>query len=127
MLRIALAMLLVMHGVAHLPGVVGAWRLAPLAEIPVHTTVVAGRFDVGERGMRLLGIGWLVAAVLFWIVAAGVVGRDAWWVPTAAATAVLSLVLSVLELPYARIGVVVNLLLLALLVVRSAGWLSAAP
>jgi hypothetical protein len=128
MLRIALAVLMVLHGIAHLPGVVGSWRLAPLAAIPVHTTVLAGRLDVGEGGMRALGVGWLLVAVGVWVVAGGAIVQSPWWVPAAAGAAVVSLALSVLELPYARIGVAVNLLiLLALLLAPRGGGLAAVP
>ena len=126
MLRIALAVLMAFHGLAHLPGVIGSWRLAPLEGMPVHTTVLAGRFDVGERGMRVLGGAWLVAAGLFWLSSAGASAARTWWVLTAAAAALLSLVLTVLELPYARVGLWLNVAILALLALAPrTGWLAA--
>jgi hypothetical protein len=114
-MRIALAVLMVLHGVAHLPGLVGSWRLAALEGIPPHTTVLAGRVDVGDAGMRALGAVWLLCTVLFWVAATGAVAHRAWWMPLALGTTLLSLALSVLELPYARIGVAVNLAILAVL------------
>ena len=124
MLRIALALLMALHGVAHLPGVVGSWRLAPLAGIPPHTTVLAGRLDVGEGGMRLLGAGWLLAALAFWVAAGGALTHRPWWMPAGVAAVALSVLLSVLELPYARVGVYVNVVIVLLLLAGSrTGWL----
>ena len=126
-MRMALAILLALHGVAHLPGLVGAWRLAELDGAPYHTTLLAGRLDVGDGGMRILGALWLLGAMLFWLAAGGAVVQRAWWMPLAVATALLSLALAVLELPYARIGVAVNVaILLALLVAPRMGWPQAA-
>jgi hypothetical protein len=126
MLRIGLVVLMALHGVAHLPGVVGSWRLAPLESIPFHTTVLAGRWDVGEGGMQALGVGWLLAAALFWVAAGGALAARGWWMPAAFVAVLLSLVLSVLELPFARVGIWVNALILAALLVGArAGWLSA--
>jgi hypothetical protein len=128
MLRISLALLMALHGLAHVPGVVGSWRLAPLEAIPPHTTVLAGRLDVGEGGMRILGAAWLLAAALFWLSSAGASAGRVWWLPVAVGAATLSLVLTVLELPYARVGLVVNVAILAVLAVaRGAGWLAATP
>ena len=70
MLRWALALLLVGHGLAHLPGFLVAWRLRELPMLPYTTTILGGHFDVGALGARLLGLGWLLAGLLCVTVAA---------------------------------------------------------
>ena len=115
-MRFVLAVLMVMHGVAHLPGFVGSWQLAPLPGTPYRTTVLAGRLDVGDAGIRVIGALWLLAAVGFWIAALGAFTGRPWWMPVAMGVALVSLVLTVLGWPSSRIGVVVNLAILAVLV-----------
>jgi hypothetical protein len=80
--------------------------------MPYRTTVLAGRVDVGEAGMRLLGALWLLAAVAFWIAAGGALGGRSWWAPLATGAAIASLALCVLGWPDAWIGVPVNVAIL---------------
>ena len=122
-LRIAVAVLMILHGVAHLPGFVSSWRLATLPEIPYHTTVLAGRVDIGDAGMRAMGVLWLAAALAFWIAgAAALTGRHG-WVMLAMGVATASLVLCTLEWPVARIGLAVNLaIVLALVLAQRLHW-----
>ncbi len=61
----AVAVILFGHGVAHLPGFLVAWRLATLSELPHRTTVLANSVNVGERGIRVVGVLWLIAALAF--------------------------------------------------------------
>jgi hypothetical protein len=120
MLRIPIAVLMLLHGIAHLPGVVGSWRLAELRDVPYHTTLLAGRMDVGDGGMRLVGGLWLLAALGFVGSAVTALRDDPWWVGVAAVVTMLSLALCALEWPYTRIGVPVNLaIVLALLLGRA--------
>jgi hypothetical protein len=120
-MRAALIVLMALHGMAHLPGVIVDWRLSRLPELPYRTTVLGGRLDLGDAGMRTMGALWLAAGVGFEVaaVAAGL-GRD-WWLPLAATAAGLSLTLSVLAAPEARIGIVVNLLIIAAIVFAARG------
>jgi hypothetical protein len=124
MLRTALTVVLLIHGVAHLPGFLVPWRLAALPQMPYRTTLLDGRIDAGAVGIRIVGLCWLLAA--FAMVAAAVAtfrGSPAWPALTLGA-ATFSLVLCVLGLPEARIGLVVDLaLIVGVLLAASAGWL----
>jgi len=117
-MRIALVALMALHGIAHLPGFVVPWRLAEVEAMPYGTTVLGGHLDVGAAGIRALGVLWLLAALTFWAAAAGAVAGSGWWVPLATAAAAASLVLCAFGWPYARLGILVNAALLALLVFR---------
>jgi hypothetical protein len=110
-LRIAAALLMFGHGIAHLPGFLVSWRLASLEELPYKTTILAGRLHLGERGVQALGVVWAALAVAFAILSAGFLLRAWWWSPAARAATAVSLVLCVLGWPEARIGVLVNLAL----------------
>ena len=99
------------------------WRILKAAEMPNATTLLNGRVDVGPAGIRAVGILWLFLAAAFLAVGAGALTDRESWPTMAAAVAGSSLVLSLLELPAARIGIAVNLVILAaLLAVVRLGW-----
>jgi len=114
MLRFVLAVILIAHGFAHLVGFVVPWRIATLDQMPYATAVLAGSVDIGHVGIRIVGIHWLATALAFAVCSIGILTRQAWWVPATAWASAFSLVLCVIGWPDARIGVFVNLALLAL-------------
>ena len=114
-MRIALAVLMAVHGVAHLVGFAGAWRLAPDG-IPYKTTVLAGHVDLGDVGIRAVGLLWMGLAVGFAVAAAGAIGDRSWWPALAVGVTIASLLMSATEWPEARMGVAINLLILGVLV-----------
>lgn len=123
-MRIALAVLLALHGIAHLVGFLVPWRLVEPEDMVYETTLLAGRLDVGEAGIKALGVVWLLAAMAFLVAAFGAWTARGWWVPLTAGLAALSLLLSVLHWPDARVGVLVNAaILLALVVGIRLGWI----
>lgn len=112
MLRIAFAVFLALHGVAHLVGFAGSFQLGEFKGKPLDTTLLGGRIDVGRAGTRVMGVAWLLTGLAF-VVAAAAVWTDApGWPALTAAVAGVSLVLSVLGWPAARVGVFLNLVLL---------------
>lgn len=118
MIRFFLAALLIVHGVAHLVGFVVPWRLVASPDVPYRTTILAGTIDVGDAGVRALGIVWLMAALSFVLLGcalfAGFNVRA--WVLVLLGS---SLVLCVLGWPDARIGFIVNVVLLGVIFVSS--------
>lgn len=124
-MRIVLAVLMALHGVAHLVGFVVPLRLAAApAGVAYKTTVLAGRLDLGDAGIRAVGVLWLLLAVAFSVAAAGAVMSRSSWVPTAIGVAVASLVLSLVAWADSRIGVPVNLVIMAALMLGPRhGWL----
>ncbi len=118
-MRGALAVIMALHAMAHLPGVIVDWRLSRLPELPYRTTVLGGRLNLGDAGMRTMGALWLLAAAGFAVAAiAAALGRP-WWLPLAACAAGLSLVISVLAAPESRIGILLNLAIIAALLFGS--------
>lgn len=115
-MRYLLAVLLLVHGVAHLPGFLVAFGLASFPELPYRTTVF-GSLDVGTIGARAVGIGWLALSLSF-IALAGILVRRPDATPMVL-PAVLgtSALLCVAEWPEARMGFVVNSVIAALMVV----------
>lgn len=116
MLRILLVLVLAGHALAHLPGFLVPWGLATFPELPYRTTVLSGRVEVGDAGVRFLGVVWLLLALTFAGLAAAAFFRAEWVVPGIAAAVAVSLVMSILGWPEARVGVVANLVVAGLLV-----------
>jgi hypothetical protein len=111
-MRLALAMLMAIHGIAHTAGFAESWKLAPGGGVPYKTTVFGGRLDLGDSGIRTVGVLWLVASIAFLITSAATVLDASWWRPAAAAAAMGSIALTSLELPQARLGTLINVIIL---------------
>lgn len=111
--RVVLGAMLFLHGLVHLLGFVVYWRLAEVEGLSYGTALLAGALEVGVTGAWIYGLAWLVVAVGFGVSAAAVVFGTSWWPGLAAGTALLSLALTVLGLPGAWFGVLVNLAILA--------------
>jgi hypothetical protein len=112
-LRYALTVLMLLHGVAHLPAFVTSWRLQALPDFPYHTQLLRGRLDVHDAGMRVLGSLWLLAALGFCLSSIAALANSPLWIPLGFGVALLSTALCILEWPLARVGLWVNLALLA--------------
>ena len=113
-MRLALSVLLIAHGVAHLVGFVVPWKLMASPEMPYRTTILAGRIDIGDSGVRAIGVFWLMAGLAFVLLGSALlagIGIRAWLF----AMLGVSLALCAVGLPDARFGIVVNLVLIALL------------
>jgi hypothetical protein len=113
-MRFVLAALLIAHGVAHLVGFLVPWKVVSIPEVPYRTTILGGVTDLGDAGARALGVVWLVAAVAFVLLAGALLAG--WsvrlWI---FAMLSMSIVLCIVGWPEARIGLVVNAVLLAAL------------
>ena len=114
-MRIILAGLMTLHGIAHLVGFAGAWQLAPAREIPYKTTVLGGHLHLGDIGIRVMGVLWLFAAVAFVVAAGGAVFNARWWTNAALIVTAVSLAMTIVEWPEARFGLVVNVAIIAAL------------
>jgi hypothetical protein len=110
-MRFVLAAFLLAHGFAHLVGLAGSWQLG--TGIPHKTTLLGGRLDLGERGIRAFGVVWLIGAMAFTAAAAALILVQPSWTSLVLAAAAFSLVISILALPDARIGVGIDVVLLA--------------
>jgi hypothetical protein len=115
-MRLALSLLFIVHGLSHLPGFLVPWRLVASAEMPYTTKVLGGTADLGPVGIKMVSILWLVAAVAFGVAGVAVLVSDGAWRTLAIAAVAGSLSLTVLGWPQSRIGLALNLVLLAYLV-----------
>jgi hypothetical protein len=125
-MKYVIAIVLVIHGFAHWVGFVVPWRIAKLEEAPYKTTLLGGRLDVGDAGIRMVGLLWLLAGISFFVSGIALLASAGWWFSYTLVVAGISLVLCILGLPEAKLGIPVNVvIMLYLLVGKSLGWLSA--
>ena len=115
--RLVLPMLLVGHGVAHLPGFLVAWQLREFPGLPYTTTVARGAIEIGPAGTRVLGVLWLGTGLACLVAAGGILAPVPWSSQLTWAVLAVSTLLCVLGWPAARLGLVANSLIAALLLV----------
>lgn len=114
-MRFLLALLMAVHGIAHGVGFVVTWRLTEFQDMPHDTSLLSGTVDVGETGIRIVGVLWLLTGLVFLVAAAAAVLNASWWPTVTVVAAICSLPLSVAGWPESRLGVLVNVILLALI------------
>src|SRR5688572_27594150 len=105
-MRLLVSLLLAAHAIAHLPNCLVAWNFLAGPDLPHRTALLGGRVRVGERGIRLFGVLWLIAAVLVAIAAIHMFRNtpEAWSFTRAAVA--FSGLLTILGWPDSRTGVV---------------------
>lgn len=123
-MRVAVGVVLVLHGLIHLLGFVAYLRLANIETLPYRTNLLSGALEVGDAGARLYGVLWGLAAVGFVMAGIAVFALLPWWRTLTLVVATLSSVLTVLGLPDSPFGVVLNVVVLALVLTGwRMGWL----
>jgi len=117
-LYISAAFFVFAHGLVHLIGVVVYWQLAEVEEFPAYkTTLLNGRWEISDIGMRIYGLLWLIATLGFVAAAVGMVIRQDWLIPMLFGTSFFSLVINALDWEWAKYGVILDIIILAVLVV----------
>ena len=123
-MHIIFGIFLIAHGIAHLVGFVTYWKIASFEEMPYKTTLLADRMDIGDVGIRIVGVLWLLTGLAFGVLGVGVIALQPWWYPLILYLVLFSLVMCILGWPDARFGVLINVILLVLLVLaNNFGWL----
>lgn len=120
-MRILGALLLALHGVAHLVGFRAAfWPATGTGE---RTSLLGGLLGLGPAGSKALGVMWLLLALSYVVSAAMALLRVPTWVNVALAASGTSLVMCALFWPEARIGLYLDvaIIVVVLLVSRSSG------
>lgn len=108
LIRIAAAIVLALHGLIHLLGFATQLQLMTLAELPYRTTVLDGSVEIGATGAQLEGLAWLALVPIWLIGAYGLARGRRWALPVVGIVSALSLGLCLLAMPYARIGMLLN-------------------
>ncbi|MFW5696838.1 MAG: ABC transporter permease [Phototrophicaceae bacterium] len=117
-LRKPIGVFVVLHGVAHLLATSVYWKLNESEDLVYDTTILGGRLDLGETGIWIFGLIWLIAGLLTAVAGVGVLRQSAWARPLLLGVTLFSLAICLLVVESARIGVLVNLAILALIATR---------
>jgi hypothetical protein len=115
MARIGLFILVgivIIHGLIHLMGFVAYWPLSEIAELPYKTTLLGGRWEIGQAGMRLFSVLWLVAALGLVGASIGAITGQDWWLTLMGTAVILSLIICLLDWNNAWRGAVLDLVIL---------------
>lgn len=118
-LSVIAALILILHGLIHLMGTVTYMKLGVVEGLTYKTTLLGGRWDLGESGIRIYGALWAVATIGFVLASIAMLFGWAWWRPVLAGVAAFSLALTVLDWKVASAGAILNIVILA--------WLGIAP
>jgi hypothetical protein len=122
-MHLAISALFVVHGIAHLVGFAVPWRLVAREDAHYKTTIMNGKIDVGDAGIRAIGVLWLIAALGFLVCAIAVATQLEWWWWVTLGATLVSFDLTIIGWPESRIGVAVNALIVVLLLAALAGWM----
>lgn len=113
MIQTIAAILIALHGVIHLIGFVTPWRIATLEGFAYRTTIFNGAFDVGDVGVRVIGLVWLGLTFGFLAAGYGVWRGEPWAIGLTGVLAIVSLVVCLLGLPETFAGIAINIVILA--------------
>jgi hypothetical protein len=109
-----LAVVLILHGLIHLMGTTVYMKLGRIEGLPYKTTLLGGRWQLGEPGMRVFGALWVVPAVGFILGGAALLAGLAVWTPLIIGTAVISLILTGLDWKAAYAGAILSAAILVI-------------
>lgn len=110
------SLVLIFHGIIHLVGFIVYWNKRDLeGGMKYKTTLLSGRWDLGERSMKWFGVLWLLSLIGFVVAGIGLTTGQPWWQFILIPVTLLSLVVCILDWGYAYAGVLINVLILILL------------
>ncbi|MCG3139219.1 MAG: hypothetical protein HDKAJFGB_00081 [Anaerolineae bacterium] len=118
-LIILAALALILHGIVHLMGTATYMKLGTVQGLTYKTTLLDGRWNLGENGIALYGALWALAALGFVVAAVALLAGWDWYRPALIGVTVFSLTLTVLDWRVAFAGAILNVIILA--------WLWLAP
>ncbi len=117
-LKIIAAVVLALHGLIHLIGTAAYLKLADVQDFPYKTTVLGGRWDLGQAGISFFGVLWGVVAIGFVVAAIAFLINLTWWRSALLWVTIFSLILTALDSSDAYAGILVNSVILAVLWLR---------
>ncbi len=99
MIRIIVAVVLILHGLIHLMGFVVPWRLVTIEDLIYKTTLLSGKLDIGDAGIRMIGLFWLLGATGFVVAGIAIFTLQPWWQILTLGVTILSLIICLLGWP----------------------------
>lgn len=113
-MRIILSIFLFLHGMAHLIGFLVPWRIVKTDDMPYKTTLFFGKINIGDIGIRITGIIWLLIALAFFYAGWITLQRMDYWLSCVLIVSLISLIFCILAIPDSHIGIYINITLIVL-------------
>ena len=107
------AVILVLHGLIHLMGTIVYLKLGVIEGLDYKTTLLGGRWDIGDGGIRIFGLLWACAAIGFILSVAAMYADMSWSQQLLGAAALFSLLITSLDYTTAYAGMALNIIILA--------------
>ena len=118
-ITIIAAIVLILHGLVHLLYPLVYLKVTSVQAFDFKTTLLDGRWNVGENGIRVFGLVWLVPVLGFVLAGIASLAGWSWWQPVLLASTVVSLMLTALDWSVAYGGVVIDIAILVILAFSS--------
>ncbi len=116
-MRIAFAVFLLIHGLAHVVGSLTTTGIIKDEKASPVPSLVLSNLRPGGWPLCLFGIGWLLAAAAFAAAGVGVLQHDDWALTIVIVATAVSTVLSLLWVREAPLGIVANAVVVGALVI----------
>jgi hypothetical protein len=113
---------LALHGIVHVIGFTVSWKLGGPRGVEYSTSLFNRSLEVGDAGVKLVGLIWLAATFAFLAVAVLLWRRHAWALRLTTVLVVVSLGLCIAGLPGSIMGLAIDVALLAILAVAPDGF-----
>ncbi len=114
-MKIIFAVLLALHGFAHSVGFIVFWRISELEGISYKTTILNGKIDIKDTGIRIVGIVWLLFALVYIFNGIAVFINLSVWESLALYLSIASLLYCIIGWPDSKIGILINIVILIFL------------
>ena len=123
---VIVAIVLILHGLIHLMGTAVYVRHIQIKGLSYKTTLLSGRWDLGDAGIRVFGTRWIFPAIGFVAIALALLAGWEWWKPIILGVTLFSLALTALDWSNAFMGAIVDVAILVLVPLgpRIASWFS---
>ena len=99
-------------------GFIVYWKISDFEEMTYKTTILNGKVDLKDAGIRIVGVVWFLLAVAFVINGIVLIMGLSFWEILTIYISIISLLFCILCWPDSKIGVAVNILILIFLVLN---------
>jgi hypothetical protein len=111
-MKIALAVFLFIHGLAHIVGFLVYWKIMKDKDVEYKTTIFPGNMNVGDGGIRFVGFVYLLVAIAFGFLGYNLLSNGVYFWEYIWTVTIVSTVLTITGWPDTKIGVLANVILI---------------
>ena len=116
-MRIAFAVFVFIHAVAHAVGFISLSGIAEVEGVDGRASLVFDHLEPGSTALKVLSLIWVVGVAGFAVAGIGLLRETDWVIPVLVVMAILSLVACILWYRDTPFGIVANVIILAVVLV----------